>query len=143
MQIRRCWATRDIRAHRYCNRNHTRIRELTLRHPRPSKVVYTTYLPRFSDLIDFLVVIITCFLPESFKFCQVFSLQLIHAFIHSSKGVLLVLMLSLLWLLPSALAAQPSAPDPISAPLRTLDFGQLNFLHTTDTHGWLAGHLQE
>ncbi|KAJ5208104.1 hypothetical protein N7449_002483, partial [Penicillium cf. viridicatum] len=65
------------------------------------------------------------------------------AFIHSFKGVLLVLMLSLLWLLPSALAAQPSAPDPISAPLRTLDFGQLNFLHTTDTHGWLAGHLQE
>ncbi|OQD66604.1 hypothetical protein PENPOL_c004G02148 [Penicillium polonicum] len=52
-------------------------------------------------------------------------------------------MLFLLWLLPSALAAQPSAPDPISAPLRTLDFGQLNFLHTTDTHGWLAGHLQE
>ncbi|KAJ5130196.1 uncharacterized protein N7515_006235 [Penicillium bovifimosum] len=52
-------------------------------------------------------------------------------------------MLSLLWLLPSALAAQPSAPDPISAPLRDLDFGQLNFLHTTDTHGWLAGHLQE
>ncbi|CAI7626947.1 unnamed protein product [Penicillium viridicatum] len=52
-------------------------------------------------------------------------------------------MLSLLWLLPSALAAQPSAPDPVSAPLRTLDFGQLNFLHTTDTHGWLAGHLQE
>ncbi|KAK9857085.1 uncharacterized protein MYU51_021691 [Penicillium brevicompactum] len=52
-------------------------------------------------------------------------------------------MLSLLWLLPSALAAQPSAPDPISAPLRALDFGQLNFLHTTDTHGWLAGHLQE
>ncbi|CAG8245427.1 unnamed protein product [Penicillium olsonii] len=53
------------------------------------------------------------------------------------------MMLSLLWLLPSALAAQPSAPDPISAPLRSLDFGQLNFLHTTDTHGWLAGHLQE
>ncbi|KAJ5834242.1 hypothetical protein N7447_000268 [Penicillium robsamsonii] len=52
-------------------------------------------------------------------------------------------MLFLLWLLPSALAAQPSTPDPISAPLRALDFGQLNFLHTTDTHGWLAGHLQE
>ncbi|KAJ5774668.1 hypothetical protein N7457_009564 [Penicillium paradoxum] len=52
-------------------------------------------------------------------------------------------MLFLLWLLPSALAAQPSAPDPISAPLRPLEFGQLNFLHTTDTHGWLAGHLQE
>ena len=41
------------------------------------------------------------------------------------------------------LAAQPSAPDPISAPLRDLKWGQLNFLHTTDTHGWLAGHLQE
>ncbi|KAJ6053997.1 uncharacterized protein N7446_010009 [Penicillium canescens] len=52
-------------------------------------------------------------------------------------------MLPLFWLLPSALAAQPSAPEPISAPLRALDFGQLNFLHTTDTHGWLAGHLQE
>ena len=47
------------------------------------------------------------------------------------------------WLFPSALAAQPSAPAPISAPLRDLGFGQLNFLHTTDTHGWLAGHLQE
>ncbi|CAL5866655.1 uncharacterized protein PFLUO_LOCUS864 [Penicillium psychrofluorescens] len=54
-------------------------------------------------------------------------------------------MLLLLWLplFPSALAAQPSAPDPIPAPLRGLEFGQLNFLHTTDTHGWLAGHLQE
>ncbi|KAJ5469414.1 hypothetical protein N7539_009032 [Penicillium diatomitis] len=49
----------------------------------------------------------------------------------------------LLWLIPSAFAAQPSAPAPISAPLRDLHFGQLNFLHTTDTHGWLAGHLQE
>ncbi|KAI9036552.1 metallophosphoesterase family protein [Aspergillus affinis] len=42
-----------------------------------------------------------------------------------------------------ALAAQPMAPDPIAAPLRDLKWGQLNFLHTTDTHGWLAGHLQE
>ena len=40
-------------------------------------------------------------------------------------------------------AVQPSAPDPIPAPLRDLEWGQLNFLHTTDTHGWLAGHLQE
>jgi len=30
---------------------------------------------------------------------------------------------------------QPSAPSPISAPLRELPWGQLNFLHTTDTHG--------
>ena len=47
------------------------------------------------------------------------------------------------WLVQSALAAQHIAPAPISAPLRDLEFGQLNFLHTTDTHGWLAGHLQE
>ncbi|KAA6412526.1 MAG: Ser Thr phosphatase family [Lasallia pustulata] len=42
-----------------------------------------------------------------------------------------------------ARAAQPSAPEPIAAPLRDLPWGQLNFLHTTDTHGWHAGHLQE
>ncbi|KAE8352687.1 Metallo-dependent phosphatase-like protein [Aspergillus coremiiformis] len=41
------------------------------------------------------------------------------------------------------LALQPSAPEPSAAPLRDLKWGQLNFLHTTDTHGWLAGHLQE
>lgn len=40
-------------------------------------------------------------------------------------------------------AAQPSAPSPVSAPLRELPWGQLNFLQTTDTHGWHAGHLQE
>ena len=40
-------------------------------------------------------------------------------------------------------AAQPSAPTPVSAPLRELPWAQLNFLHTTDTHGWHAGHLQE
>ncbi|KAJ5151770.1 hypothetical protein N7492_010065 [Penicillium capsulatum] len=54
-----------------------------------------------------------------------------------------MLLSVLAWILPSALAAQPAAPAPISAPLRDLEFGQLNFLHTTDTHGWLAGHLQE
>lgn len=43
----------------------------------------------------------------------------------------------------AVLAAQPSAPDPIPAPLRDLKWGQLNFIHTTDIHGWLAGHLQE
>lgn len=40
-------------------------------------------------------------------------------------------------------AKQPSAPEPYAAPLRELHFGQLNFLHTTDTHGWHAGHLLE
>nr|POF18493.1 uncharacterized protein CFP56_63037 [Quercus suber] len=49
----------------------------------------------------------------------------------------------LLAFLHSVLAEQPSAPSPISAPLRELPWGQLNFLHTTDTHGWHGGHLQE
>ncbi|KAL9090090.1 MAG: hypothetical protein Q9159_002155 [Coniocarpon cinnabarinum] len=40
-------------------------------------------------------------------------------------------------------AAQPSAPSPIPAPLRDLQWGALNFLATTDTHGWHAGHLQQ
>ena len=40
-------------------------------------------------------------------------------------------------------AAQPQAPAPSAAPLRELPWGQLNFLHTTDTHGWHAGHLRE
>ena len=40
-------------------------------------------------------------------------------------------------------AEQPSAPEPYAAPLRDLQFGELNFLHTTDTHGWHAGHLLE
>ncbi|OJD28785.1 ser thr protein phosphatase family [Diplodia corticola] len=42
-----------------------------------------------------------------------------------------------------AYAAQPSAPSPKAAPLRELPWAQLNFLHTTDTHGWHGGHLQE
>lgn len=42
-----------------------------------------------------------------------------------------------------AVAEQPEAPAPISAPIRELPWGQLNFLHTTDTHGWHGGHLQE
>jgi 2',3'-cyclic-nucleotide 2'-phosphodiesterase (5'-nucleotidase family) len=49
----------------------------------------------------------------------------------------------LLALLHAALASQPSAPSPIAAPLRELPWSQLNFLHTTDTHGWHGGHLQE
>jgi 2',3'-cyclic-nucleotide 2'-phosphodiesterase (5'-nucleotidase family) len=42
-----------------------------------------------------------------------------------------------------ALAKQEEAPEPYAAPLRELEFGELNFLHTTDTHGWHAGHLHE
>jgi len=40
-------------------------------------------------------------------------------------------------------ASQPGAVQPVAAPMRNLTWGQLNFLHTTDTHGWLAGHLLE
>lgn len=42
-----------------------------------------------------------------------------------------------------AASKQPSAPSAVDAPVRELPWGQLNFLHTTDTHGWHAGHLQE
>lgn len=42
-----------------------------------------------------------------------------------------------------ARAAQPGALAPVAAPLRDLNWGQLNFLHTTDTHGWIGGHLLE
>ncbi|KAF2203417.1 hypothetical protein GQ43DRAFT_454478 [Delitschia confertaspora ATCC 74209] len=46
-------------------------------------------------------------------------------------------------LLGLAVCSQPSAPSPIAAPIRELPWGQLNFLHTTDVHGWWGGHLQE
>lgn len=42
-----------------------------------------------------------------------------------------------------AYAAQPGAVKPVAAPMRDLTWGQVNFLHTTDTHGWLGGHFQE
>ncbi|KAI9652547.1 MAG: hypothetical protein M1831_006738 [Alyxoria varia] len=51
-------------------------------------------------------------------------------------------LLSLAWAHLSH-AAQPSSPKPINAPLRNLQWGQINFIHTTDTHGWHGGHLQE
>ncbi|RAL68514.1 hypothetical protein DID88_007242 [Monilinia fructigena] len=53
-------------------------------------------------------------------------------------------LLTLAGLLSSlAAGAQPSAPAAKAAPMRPLQWGQLNFLQTTDTHGWHAGHLQE
>ncbi|KAB5560161.1 Metallo-dependent phosphatase-like protein [Coniochaeta sp. 2T2.1] len=42
-----------------------------------------------------------------------------------------------------ARAAQPGAASPVAVPMRDLQWGQINFLHTTDTHGWHGGHLQE
>ncbi|KAI9841939.1 MAG: hypothetical protein M1838_003335 [Thelocarpon superellum] len=38
---------------------------------------------------------------------------------------------------------QPGAQPATSQPRGPLAWGQLNFLHTTDTHGWLEGHLKE
>jgi 2',3'-cyclic-nucleotide 2'-phosphodiesterase (5'-nucleotidase family) len=42
-----------------------------------------------------------------------------------------------------AKGAQPGAATPVAAPMRDLEWGQINFLHTTDAHGWHAGHLLE
>ncbi|KAF5609052.1 5' nucleotidase [Fusarium subglutinans] len=42
-----------------------------------------------------------------------------------------------------ACASQPGAIEPIPGPMRALTWGQLNFIHTTDTHGWIGGHFQE
>lgn len=40
--------------------------------------------------------------------------------------------------------SQPSAKHPVKTDeVRDLQWGELNFLHTTDTHGWLAGHILE
>ncbi|KAI0167447.1 phosphoprotein phosphatase [Pestalotiopsis sp. NC0098] len=38
---------------------------------------------------------------------------------------------------------QPGVANASYGPTRELEWGQLNFLHTTDTHGWLEGHLKE
>jgi 2',3'-cyclic-nucleotide 2'-phosphodiesterase (5'-nucleotidase family) len=46
-------------------------------------------------------------------------------------------------LLKGIYCVQPEAPSPKAAPLRDLPWAQLNFLHTTDIHGWWGGHLQE
>lgn len=38
---------------------------------------------------------------------------------------------------------QPDAQNATTGPKGPLEWGQLNFLHTTDTHGWLEGHIKE
>jgi 2',3'-cyclic-nucleotide 2'-phosphodiesterase (5'-nucleotidase family) len=35
---------------------------------------------------------------------------------------------------------QPEAMKAVSQPRAPLDWGQLNFMHTSDTHGWLVCH---
>ena len=39
--------------------------------------------------------------------------------------------------------SQPEAQNATSGPKGPLEWGQINFLQTTDTHGWLEGHLKE
>lgn len=36
---------------------------------------------------------------------------------------------------------QPDAYNATDGPKKQLEWGQLNFLHTTDTHGWLEGFV--
>lgn len=38
---------------------------------------------------------------------------------------------------------QPESQNASSLPRAPLSWGQLNVIHTTDTHGWLEGHLKE
>ncbi|KAF2397990.1 hypothetical protein EJ06DRAFT_480977 [Trichodelitschia bisporula] len=38
---------------------------------------------------------------------------------------------------------QPEALTAVTSPRAPLEWGQINFLQTTDTHGWLEGHLKE
>lgn len=38
---------------------------------------------------------------------------------------------------------QPDTLDVTANPKGGLAWGQLNFIHTTDTHGWLDGHIKE
>ncbi|PVH75498.1 hypothetical protein DL98DRAFT_562372 [Cadophora sp. DSE1049] len=38
---------------------------------------------------------------------------------------------------------QPGSNTTLAEPRGPLEWGELNFLHTTDTHGWLEGHLKE
>jgi 2',3'-cyclic-nucleotide 2'-phosphodiesterase (5'-nucleotidase family) len=38
---------------------------------------------------------------------------------------------------------QPESQNATSLPRGPLPWGQINFIHTTDTHGWLEGHLNE
>lgn len=35
------------------------------------------------------------------------------------------------------------SPSKFDLPYRELEWGQLNIIHTTDTHGWLLGHQRE
>jgi len=38
---------------------------------------------------------------------------------------------------------QPGAVDAATKPSGPLNWGEINFLHTSDSHGWLEGHIKE
>ena len=38
---------------------------------------------------------------------------------------------------------QPDALSAVTGPRGPLEWGQINFIHTTDTHGWLEGHIKQ
>lgn len=71
---------------------------------------------------------------------------------HPSRAAktIFIPVISLLWSACLVLAcngglhkrSQPSATQPRGVPARQLEWGDLNILHTTDTHGWLLGHLK-
>jgi len=51
-------------------------------------------------------------------------------------------LLSTLLQLGTAIQPESHSPRP-NQEIRELVWGDINFLHTTDNHGWHAGHLQE
>ena len=81
-------------------------------------------------------------LPTLFNIAQCDNLPL-FPLVFDFSFLMILPKVSVLAFLAVVQASQPSAPEPVAAPLRDLPLGQLNFLHTTDTHGWHAGHLQE
>lgn len=38
---------------------------------------------------------------------------------------------------------QPEAEDAVTQPRGPLTWGEINFIHTSDSHGWLEGHVKE
>lgn len=38
---------------------------------------------------------------------------------------------------------QPEAQDAATPPKKPLNWGEINFIHTSDSHGWLEGHIKE
>jgi len=57
-------------------------------------------------------------------------------------GKLTTALLSALLQLCTAIQPESHSPPP-NQEFRELVWGDINFLHTTDNHGWHAGHLQE